>query len=484
VLGKAVIKNWLPSILNKFSNAEDDHLKMIALAYRLDAQGVLRWLEAKLVHDSIQDQGYSFTLQKFARCWDQSIADLVVSVTVKKINNPTTLASIVEYLAEHDVDSARKLWRGLRSKRKAKPELFAAATSAIAGRHLFDLWDDLWPLLTADKDFAKGMLLTFGHREQRNFLDPLDETTPRKLAELFLLLRELFPPGEDPPTPPGVHSPTARMEIGRQRDGLPQILSAIATDAAVDELLRISQILPAKERIWMRWNWREAIVATRRKAWSPLSATSVLQLVHKAENRWLTDEDDLLALVMESLERLENNLTKQTNSQRIDFWEKRTKQKRKTYHRPRDETDMSRRITTWLQSDLSPNRGIVVQREIQVQWNHRTDIEIQAVAVRQDKIRPLKIVVEVKGCWHPKVRSGHKDQLIGEYLEKSEKTHGIYLVVWTKCARWNDPRDTRKSRLKSSTITDARIELEKLVEAYDGRNSPYVVRSFVLDARL
>ena len=147
---------------------------------------------------------------------------------------------------------------------------------------------------------------------KRAFAKRPSRASERHFADLYLYLRELFPPREDPPTPTGrAYTPTGRMEIARFRDEWPVALAALATDAAADELLRIANALPPEDAIWIRWRWREAVVAARRQAWRPLAPGDVLALMRKADNRWLADEDDLLALVMESLGRLDNNLTSQ-----------------------------------------------------------------------------------------------------------------------------------------------------------------------------
>ena len=145
---------------------------------------------------------------------------------------------------------------------------------------------------------------------------------------------------------------------------------------------------------------------------------------------------------------------------------------------------MSRRIATWLQSDLAKGRGITVQREVQIQWNKRTDIEVRAVTIAGDELRPLEIIVEVKGCWHNKVRSALKDQLVDDYLAGSGRMYGLYLVVWTTCPRWKDPRDKRRLRWKLKTLRATQELVEKFATDYDGTKSPFVVRTVVLDARL
>ena len=87
-----------------------------------------------------------------------------------------------------------------------------------------------------------------------------------------------------------------------------------------------------------------------------------------------------------------------------------------------------------------------------MQWNRRTDIEVRAVTANGNQLRPLEVVIEVKGCWHPNIRSAHEEQLASEYLQRAGKTHGIYLVVWTQCAKWNDPTDKRKPAIERQNI--------------------------------
>lgn len=480
----AVRRNWLPIIYDEFSNADDHHLEMVALAYRLDGTTLRALLKDRILRQTDHQDGHTYALREFARCWDQALEDFVVEFTVREVTKPVTMGCITDFLAEHDLTAALSLWQRLRAE-PTPTDRFIAASASLASWRLFEVWDDMWPTLRKNPDVARRVFLGFDRSEQKKFLERVDSSVERRLADLYLYLRELFPPAEDPPTPTGSYTPTRRMEIARLRNEFPAILAGLATDKAADELLRIANALPASERIWMRWRWREAVVAQRRKAWRPPASEVVLALVRQANSRLLADENDLLTLVVESLERLDDNLSNQPNSWRRNFW----KPERKTrngarYYSPHDEVEMSRLITTWLQSDLAPTRGITIQREVQVQWNKRTDIEVRAVAVKGTDVRPLEIVVEVKGCWHSKVRTAHQDQLVDDYLMRSGKTHGIYVVAWTRCKKWNDPKDSRKVRLRAKSLPAARDELAALVGVHDGTRSPTVVRSMVLDARL
>ncbi len=484
-MAAAVRQNWLPIIFDEFSNAEEHHLEMVALGYRLDADRMRGMLRDKFIRAAAEPSGQCYTLREFVRCWDNELAQFVVTFTAAEIGNAHTVRSVADYLAEHDPAAALQLYRRFREQRTANEASFRAVASALAAQRLLEHWDDIWPDLTAEPEMAKAVLIGIDPHEQRQLLEKVQRGAEEKLANLYLYLRKLFPPSEDPRVDSGrVHTVTPRMEIGRTRDQLTTTLATWATPEAIAELGRIARKVPATDRIWVRWKQRDAIVANRRQTWTGVAPALVLQLVRKSNRRLLEDEGDLLAVTIESLERFDRALTRKPNSPKKDFWEERKGRGKVKYYQPKDEVELTGKIASWLQNDLDPDRGITLQREVQVQWNERTDIEVRAVAVQGNSVRPLEIVIEVKGCWHPKMKTAIRAQLGEKYLQNSGRTHGLYLVVWTGCDRWNDPKDTRKVRTKAKTLDQAREEIERLAKPFDGQNEPWVIRSFVLDARL
>lgn len=484
-LGDTVRRNWLPIIFDEFSNADAHHLEMMAVAYGLGPSAMRQLLEERVLRDASRDQGLCLELREFALCWDQPLADFVIQLIVDKIDRSETVRCLTDHLAEHDGPSALKLWRQLQPSRSQKEDRVVAAHAALFGWRLFEYWSDLFPPLTANHAYAEKVFRRIETHDRRNFLNRGQPRLPSQFADLFLLLYQLFPPASDPPVPVGkAYSPTWRMEIGRLRDEMLQALVVLGTEEAAMELARLAEKVIPADRMSVRWRWSEALVAARRGAWQPPQPSVVLSLVEKANRRWLVDEGDLFDLVLESLARLEDNLTKQPNSLRRDFWKMRPGRGKTKYLSPHDEVEMSRRIATWLQSDLAPNRGITLQREVQVQWDKRTDLEIRAAGLAGTNLRPLEIILEVKGCWHPKLNTALRDQLVQDYLQRSGRTHGIYLIVWTQCARWQDPQDSRRVRWKVITISAARQKADTLAAPYNGFTEPYTVRAIVLDARL
>jgi hypothetical protein len=482
-LAKAARQHWLPSIFDEFSNSDAHHLEMMALAYRLDPDRMCYFLRDYIQRCSVKSEGHCFALREFTTCWDTKLAETTIQCLTRDVRNPATIRDLMDFLAEHDAPAAIHAWRQLcrLHRRSPKTDCFVAATAALAGKRLFTFWEEIWPALTRDRGLARRVFIGFEANGRRGISYEISPMSEWRLAELYLYLLELFPREEDTPIPVGRgYTPTSKMETERLRDGLPAILASKGTPEAVAELERIAQHVPEQDALWIRWRKRDALVTLRRSTWLRPSPESVLSLTERAERRWITDEDDLLALVLESLTRLETNLQRSPNSWRDHFWQRTGSVKANARLRSVDEVTMSKRVAQWLQVDLAPDRGLSVLRELQIQHDKRTDIEVSAVATGANARhqRPIQVVVEVKGFWHTKIKTAHRDQLVADYLRGCGRTHGIYLIMWTK-----SKFDTRKSKLAAKTIDDARVELEKLTACFDGKRSPEQVKSMVLDVR-
>jgi hypothetical protein len=399
-LAAAVRRHWLPIIYDQFSNADAHHLEMVVLGHWLDPRAMRTLLREKLLRDALGVNGLTCELREFARCWDKGLAEFVAKVTANQISNPVTVGCIMQHLAEHDPRTALVLWKRLGKRRRKDKGRYVAATAALASWRLFDLWHDLWPVLKAKPALARKVFLAIDAHDGRNYLQGAgSQDLERRLADLYLYRYQLFPPEKDPVIPPGrTVGVTREMEMARLRDELPDVIASMGTEAAADELLRVANELRPRSALWVRWRWRDAVVSARRKAWRPPTPELVLALVRKSSARWVSDEDALVALVMESLGRLDKNLTSEPNSQRRDFWRERRSRTGQKFYSPCSEVDASRRIATWLQSDLAKGLGITLQREVQIQWDKRTDIEIRAVAREREGIRQLEVILEVKGC--------------------------------------------------------------------------------------
>jgi len=214
--------------------------------------------------------------------------------------------------------------------------------------------------------------------------------------------------------------------------------------------------------------------------WTPPTPQTVLALAAHREARLVSDANDLMEVVLESLGRLQVQLTQSTLPRSEDLWHWEGADTRRRNFRHRDEASLSNYIARWLRDDLD-QRGIVIGREVQPRLGQRTDIHVTAVprGDASSSLQNVTVVIEVKGCWNVEVRTAVDGQLVGDYLRLNGLTHGIYLVGWFVCDKW----DNSQNKLASHTFADAQKEVVQLTAAYDGTANPERVVAVVLDCR-
>jgi hypothetical protein len=93
----------------------------------------------------------------------------------------------------------------------------------------------------------------------------------------------------------------------------------------------------------------------------------------------------------------------------------------------------------------------------------------------------VRAIIETKGCWNRDLRTAMGEQLVGRYLKDNECQHGLYLVGWFLCDRW-DGTDRRKGQTPKMAIGEMQEELDRQSASLsrDGVN----VRAVVLNTAL
>ncbi len=113
-----------------------------------------------------------------------------------------------------------------------------------------------------------------------------------------------------------------------------------------------------------------------------------------------------MEVVLESLNRLQDALTTSTLPHSEDLWHWDGADTQRRDFRHKDEAFLSNYVARWLVNDLQ-QRGIIIEREVQLRQGQRTDIYVTAVAEASDSsITDVTVVIEVKGCWNAGVRKG------------------------------------------------------------------------------
>jgi hypothetical protein len=206
-------------------------------------------------------------------------------------------------------------------------------------------------------------------------------------------------------------------------------------------------------------------------------------LVGRAEARLVRNEDDLLDLICESLERFQARLTRSINPTVVRLWNYEGAGTRRHSYSPKDEEDLSNEIASWLEDDLGTERGLVLNREVQLRTGQRSDILVDAVARNRDNESRLTVVIEVKGCWNDEVQTAATTQLVEDYLAKNGLTHGLYVVGWFMCPRWDHPRRPPRNHLANQDFETALGEVARYTTDYDEGSGSFVARGILLDCR-
>jgi hypothetical protein len=132
--------------------------------------------------------------------------------------------------------------------------------------------------------------------------------------------------------------------------------------------------------------------------------------------------------------------------------------------------------------DLLRSRGVTTKLEVKIREGEYVDIYVAAVTAGRIP-RPISLIIEVKGCWNPSLKTSLDAQLAQRYLKDNLSGFGIFLVAWFMCER-GDERDTER---RAQTPKESVHEICALLEAQAREvisATRTSIRVFVLDATL
>ena len=192
----------------------------------------------------------------------------------------------------------------------------AAIRAAVAARALFfgaedSGWDVLWPAMQADDRFG-GAVVDEVSSGVRHADLPYEHFTERQVADFYVWMARRYPPSEyflD--FGHGMITYGRKENISEWRDGVMKHLRDRGTFEAHRQIERIMEELP-ELRQTLKWTLYEARAEARRRMWLPPEPEHVLKLVRQPGKRLVRNGDQLLAVLVESLVRLEDKLQGET----------------------------------------------------------------------------------------------------------------------------------------------------------------------------
>lgn len=482
-LPSEIWQRWAPIILaypiDTDTSTDQPHLSLVELAYQRAKQRILQTLD-RLIEQENTESGHLFVLRIIEKCWDGDLAGTLFAKVSDPQLKPSVMGQMLEALIEHGSDEARQYAESLIAERQQQVE---QERVKIAARILFSnnplrSWPVLWELLQEDSVLGKGVIASTVHDFR---FDAMKQVPEESLADLYIWLVQQYPYEEDPQYD-GVHWIGPDDSAREFRNTILRVLKERGTADAVNAIRKVVQSLSRLE--WLRWTLIEAQSQTRRLTWEPVAPQTLLELVQDQEKRLVQNGEQLLSVLIESLQRLESKLQGETPAA-IDLWN----QLDRTTFRPRDENDFANYVKRHLDDDLK-GRGIIVNREVEIRRRtgdargERTDIHVDAVLPRggEHDYDVITVIIEAKGCWHGELMTAMETQLNGRYLNDNQCQHGLYLVGWFNCEQW----DQNDSRYSSRVRQLQKPELEQFLESQASSltSDGMVLRPFVINAAL
>lgn len=372
-------------------------------------------------------------VEHLGTAWAPQIEDAVLRRARRSRLAPERRARLVEILLERGSVAGLGLARRLVSRDAVRAEGprrdTAERIAVVLAKLLPEAWKaNVWPGMVEDATFGRSVALSLAGDRSSGLTTRL---APGDLGAVWMWLYHQFPPREDPSLDDEDGDYTARHQLSDWRNGMIETLSTRGSAEAVEQLDRIVEVAP--EQQWIRQAAMRARENQALQEWAPPCPGHVIRIGNDARLRWVTTSADLLEVVLTAFEPIQARLQGSPPAAAF-LWDSRAR-------KPKMENQVSDWLVLELRSELQ-NRSIVVDREVQVtphpvgRMGEAVDI---AVTAANEPGEPLRVLLEVKGCWNREVETAMSAQLVDRYL-KGSGAAGIYVVAWFQGLGWNQPR--------------------------------------------
>ena len=481
-------KNWAQAILyysHRWKHPGTSRLDnnpnatLARLAYEKAPQCVIAGFVQ--VIDFEDKRGYLSITDWLEMLWDQRLAEAVCSIIEHRGLQPQVAGPLVESLLRKEFEAGEALAEALMASRSDGPDARQLAVHATRALLLYvpgQAWEVIWAAFQEDAAFGRDVIREVASHRGQIGRTIVGKLSPQQAADLFIWLSGQFPLADDPPRE-GIYEVTIKHEVADFRDSVVQAIRDMGTQATVAELQRIIRTLPELD---LRWELAQAQDLARRTSWVWAEPAHLRRLASAREPGLVQNCEQLLDLILESLERLQVELQDTKAPAAPDLWNV-VRRHRTVSYTPKDEEHLSAYVARHLQELAA--RHIIVNREVRIHYESgRTDIYVEAFVNKAGEPGDLlTAIIETKGCWHPKLEQAMETQLVNKYLRDSccGSTCGLYLVGFYGCPKW-DSTDRRKAACAAYSLDGLRIQMDAQAAAFRARG--LLLRSFLLNVAL
>lgn len=427
------------------------------------------WLD-RMIHAG---HDTDFYIRPFLMKLLEVVGDTEINEMVESLISRTTPADLISPIAtilgskrgELVTDRLLLLLRDQELDRNIRIRLYCTALDFFSSHQ----WGQLVRGLEEDHILFDQVFLdyTYSDRTSSSLAWRIQEA---EIADLYCRLAQAFPPSEDI-NPVGMHVVTDRESVGIWREGLLDHLVSRGTWDAVSELRRLEAKLPTIE--WLPIRAAQAENRARQQTWKPHQVDDLLRILPGSGARIVRSEDQLQAVIAESLQRLNGELQSESPAAH-DLW---TSNPGRRDGEPKDEAFLSDYIKRFLDRDIH-TIPVFSNREVNNRIDERNDIYVECND--SESGQKLKVVCEVKGCWNRGVLTNMKTQLADRYMATTNTKHGIYIVGFFDCDEW-PYEGKRRHDSANHTLESLRESLD--TQAFELAEKGLSVIPVVLDCR-
>jgi hypothetical protein len=401
------------------------------------------------------------------------------------------LAKLLVSNGDHrGVEACRRLIDAVPSSRNSLVRSAALhAAKALLRSHPRAHWPSVLTTVRADMEWGDDLAAQMAYDwAGPGFTDQLDEAG---LSELYTWLAERYPPETDV-TVVGAHWVSPEERIRQWRDRVAQALAERGSAEAVQELASLVRRWP--DRSSLKSHLLQAEERQQEAAWTPPTPADLHALLADRHRRLVRTATELSDAVVDALREIAQSLPEhgqllwdmcrvprhpagsasdESNAAGESASPGRTQQEE--LWRPKNEHALSAYLKDQLQLRLA-GRAVVVNREVLVRQTStsgagdRVDLLVEATAlpgvptgadIAESAVGAVRVIVEVKGCWHHQLMTAMRDQLADDYLPEASTNHGLYVVGWFPVDQWNDTDDRRRAATIRRDRDPTAAELER-----------------------
>ena len=256
------------------------------------------------------------------------------------------------------------------------------------------------------------------------------------------------------------------------------VLAAQGTRESVDALARLAQAFP--EMIGIKRYQHDAEEIFERSEWEPPRPRDVIALSEDDKRRYVRSDRELREVLIFGLERCQKKLQGQEGLVSL-LWNSDPL-------RPKRERQVGLWLADCLKEDLA-GRGVFVGRELEIKANPQgymgesVDIICEAIAGEHVEGSPIvRVVIELKCCWHGDLDKAMKEQLVDRYLDGDHR-QGVYVVAHFDSHGWDDSDGANRRRCRRWDFKESRDFFVRQADEVSADGAAEV-SAFVLDCSL